>query len=80
MASSSQSLDFSFDALRGFGSRLFGDRPNEARKLARNRGGDHGQHGVGFDQGPAKAGVRISPLWMIRMIDVEMKPSSSNFT
>src|SRR5271155_1611568 len=42
MASSSQSLDFSFDALRGFGSRLFGDRPNEARKLARNRGGDHG--------------------------------------
>src|ERR1700729_2119818 len=29
-------------ALRGFGLRLFGDRPNEARKLARNRGGDHG--------------------------------------
>ena len=43
MASSSQSLDFSFsDALRDFGSRLFRDRPNEARKLARNRGGDHG--------------------------------------
>ena len=42
MASSSQSLDFRFDALRGFGSRLFGDRPNEAQKLARNRGGDHG--------------------------------------
>ena len=42
MASSSQSLDFSFDALRDFGSRLFRGRPNEARKLARNRGGDHG--------------------------------------
>src|SRR5580700_9091579 len=42
MASSSQSLDFSFDALRDFGSRLFRDRPNETRKLARNRGGDHG--------------------------------------
>src|ERR1700727_4053966 len=42
MASSSQSLDFSFDALRDFGSGLFRDRPNEARKLARNRGGDHG--------------------------------------
>ena len=42
MASSSQSLDFSFAAQRDFGSRLFRDRPNEARKLARNRGGDHG--------------------------------------
>jgi hypothetical protein len=42
MASSSQSLDFSFEALRDFGSRLFRDRPNEARKRARNRGGDHG--------------------------------------
>ena len=31
MGSSSQSLDFSFDALRDFGSRLFRDRPNEAR-------------------------------------------------
>src|ERR1700722_12246236 len=42
MASSSQALDLSFDALRDFGSRLFRDRPNEARKLARNRGGDDG--------------------------------------
>src|ERR1700728_1245936 len=42
MASSSQSPDFSFDGLRDFGSGLFGDRPHEARKLARNRGGDHG--------------------------------------
>ena len=39
---SSRSLGVTPDVLRGFGSRLFGDRPNEARKLACNRGGDHG--------------------------------------
>ena len=29
-------------ALRACGLRLFGDRPNKAGELARNRGGDHG--------------------------------------
>src|ERR1700733_8851526 len=47
MASSSQSLDFSFDALRDFGSRLFRDRPNEARKLPPSADIDPGGQSVG---------------------------------